>query len=68
MKVLFLQSLTYPFIGVMSISSVLRHYGHQIRLHFLDFNHPATNDFQQIRAFAPGIIAIPVYALEARRA
>jgi radical SAM superfamily enzyme YgiQ (UPF0313 family) len=61
MNVLFLQSLTYPFIGVMSISAVLRRHGHQTRLLFLDFKHPTARDFQQIRDFAPGIIAIPVY-------
>ena len=61
MNVLFLQSLTYPFIGVMSISSVLQQSGHQTRLHFLDFNRPTAKDFQQIRDFAPGIVGIPVY-------
>ena len=61
MRILFLQSLTYPFIGVMSISAVLRKSGHQTRLHFLDFNRPAPNTFQQIRKFAPDLIAIPVY-------
>ena len=61
MNVLFLQSLTYPFIGVMSISAVLRQSGHQTRLLFLDFNRPTAKDFQQIRDFAPGIVGIPVY-------
>ena len=61
MRVLFLQSLTYPFIGIMSIAAVLKKGGHQTRLHFLDFNRPAVRDFQEIRTFAPGIIAIPVY-------
>ncbi len=45
----------------MSISAVLRQHGHQTRLHFLDFNRPTIKDFQQIRDFAPGIVAIPVY-------
>jgi len=61
MNVLFLQSLTYPFIGIMSLSAVLRRSGHDTRLHFLDFNRPTALDFQQIRDYAPGIIAIPVY-------
>ena len=61
MRILFLQSLTYPFIGVMSISAVLRQSGHQTRLLFLDFNRPAPDTFQQIRDFAPGLIGIPVY-------
>lgn len=61
MNVLFLQSLTYPFIGVMSLSAVLRRSGHDTRLLFLNFNRPTGGDFQEIRDYAPGIIAIPVY-------
>ncbi len=42
MNVLFLQSLTYPFIGIMSLSAVLRKNGHDPRLLFLDFNRPTS--------------------------
>jgi radical SAM superfamily enzyme YgiQ (UPF0313 family) len=60
-RVLFLQSLTYPFIGLMSLSAVLRQSGHHTSLLILDFNRPAPRDFQAIKDFAPHLIAIPVY-------
>ncbi len=61
MKVLFLQSLSYPFIGIMSLSAVLRRSGHRTSLQFLNFNCPTREDFHRIREVAPGLIAIPVY-------
>jgi anaerobic magnesium-protoporphyrin IX monomethyl ester cyclase len=61
MNILFLQSLTYPFIGIMSLSAVLRRGGHRSKMQFLNFNRPTEKDFHRIREFAPGLIGIPVY-------
>lgn len=61
MRVLFLQSLTYPFIGVMSLSAVLRKRGHETRLFILNLGKATSRDFSRIRDFAPDLVAIPVY-------
>ncbi len=61
MRVLFLQSLTYPFIGVMSISTVLRNHGHVTKLEILDLNRPSQRDFDKITEYQPDVVAVPLY-------
>ncbi len=61
MRILFVQALTYPFIGVMSLSAVLRRGGHETRLQILNMNRPSGRDFAKIREFEPQIVALPVY-------
>ena len=61
MRILFLQSLTYPFVGVMSLSAVLRREGHDTRLSIVDMNRPSKRDFAHIQDYAPHVVAIPVY-------
>ncbi len=41
MRILFLQSLTYPFIGLMPLSAVLKKRGHEIRLQILNMARPS---------------------------
>ncbi|MGO9118104.1 MAG: hypothetical protein ACLQPD_10885 [Desulfomonilaceae bacterium] len=61
MRVLFLQSLTYPFVGLMSLSSVLKRGGHETGLNIVNFKHPAHRDLDRIADFQPKIVAFPVY-------
>src|SRR5271157_3658849 len=61
MRILFLQSLTYPFIGVMSLSAVLRKRGHETALQILNMARPSSRDLDRIKAFMPDVVGVPVY-------
>ena len=61
MRILFLQSLTYPFIGLMSLSAVLKKRGHETRLQILNMARPSNRDLDRIKAFMPDVVGVPVY-------
>jgi hypothetical protein len=59
MRILFLQSLTYPFIGLMSLSAVLKKRGHETRLQILNMARPSNRDLDRIKAFMPEVVGVP---------
>ncbi len=61
MRILFLQSLTYPFIGVMSLSAVLKMRGHETALRILNMARPSKSELDRIKAFRPDVVGVPVY-------
>lgn len=61
MRILFCQAMTYPFIGIMSISSVLKMHGHETRLKIFNINNPKESDFDEILAYRPDVVAFPAY-------
>lgn len=61
MRILFLQSITYPFIGIMSMSAVLRRGEHHTKVHILNLNRPSPADFKTIRDYQPDLAAFPTY-------
>ncbi|MFH1539342.1 MAG: cobalamin-dependent protein, partial [bacterium] len=61
MRILFLQSITYPFIGIMSISTVLGKSGLHTKVHILNLNRPSPADFKTIHDYQPDVVAFPTY-------
>lgn len=60
MKILFCQSVSYPYIGIMSISAVLKKHGHETRLKIFKMSRPTARDLDEIRDFKPDILAFSV--------
>ncbi|OGW84160.1 MAG: hypothetical protein A2987_00390 [Omnitrophica bacterium RIFCSPLOWO2_01_FULL_45_10] len=61
MKILFCQNITYPFIGIMSISAVLKEHGHKTGVKIFNISRPSARDLSEIEDFKPEILAFPVY-------
>jgi radical SAM superfamily enzyme YgiQ (UPF0313 family) len=61
MKILFCQAITYPFIGIMSLSAVLRQHSHETRLKIMNIKNPNKKDIDGIVDYNPDIVAFPVY-------
>jgi len=61
MKVLFCQRITYPFVGIMSISAVCKNNGHETKLKIFNIAKPKKQDLDEIKEFRPDILAFPTY-------
>lgn len=61
MKILFCQSITYPFIGIMSICAVLKEHGHDTEVKIFNVSRPSARDLSEIETFKPDILAFPTY-------
>ncbi|MBF0318583.1 MAG: B12-binding domain-containing radical SAM protein [Nitrospirae bacterium] len=61
MKILFCQAITYPFIGIMSISSVLKEFGYETDLKIFNISKPKPQDIEEIIQYKPDVLAFPAY-------
>ena len=61
MRILFLQSLTYAYIGTMSLSAVLKKNGHEADVFIMNMKRSSKSSLKKILEYDPDIVAFPVF-------
>lgn len=61
MKILFCHGVRYPFIGIMSLSAVLKEDGHETALKIFNLRRPQKRIIDEIMEYSPDLVALPAY-------